>query len=119
MLCCAAFAGSSRRAEFAANQLWINRSGGYLKIEPLVHGNVKIYPVEVAVECAVEAAGKGLMIGIELTSPCADLVGKALDKGLLINVTVDSVIRLLPPLIINEAEADQICDTICELVEAI
>ena len=61
--------------------------------------------------------GKGLMIGIELDSPCTDLVGKAMERGLLINVTVDKVIRLLPPLIISDEEADRICDTVCELVE--
>jgi acetylornithine aminotransferase len=63
--------------------------------------------------------GKGLMIGIELDSPCADLVGKAIDRGLLINVTVDKVIRLLPPLTITDEEADQICDMVCELVESV
>ncbi len=63
--------------------------------------------------------GKGLMIGIELDSPCADLVGKALEKGILINVTVDKVIRLLPPLTITDEEADQICDMISELVEEV
>jgi acetylornithine/N-succinyldiaminopimelate aminotransferase len=61
--------------------------------------------------------GKGLMIGIELDNDCTDLVAKALDKGLLINVTAGSVIRILPPLIISDDEADQICDTICSLVE--
>ena len=61
--------------------------------------------------------GKGLMIGIELDSDCTDLVAKALDKGLLINVTAGSVIRILPPLIISDDEADQICNTICSLVE--
>ncbi|MCB1643998.1 MAG: aspartate aminotransferase family protein [Pseudomonadales bacterium] len=60
--------------------------------------------------------GKGLMIGIELDAPCGDLVGKALDKGLLINVTSDSVIRLLPPLIISDEEADQIVDILCNLI---
>lgn len=63
--------------------------------------------------------GKGLMIGIELDSPCADLVGRALEKGILINVTVDKVIRLLPPLTISDDEADQICDMVSELVEAV
>lgn len=61
--------------------------------------------------------GKGLMIGIELDDDCTDLVAKALDKGLLINVTAQSVIRILPPLIISDDEADQICDIICSLVE--
>lgn len=67
----------------------------------------------------VDIRGKGLMIGIELDSPCPELVGKALDKGLLINVTAEKVIRLLPALIMTDEEADQICDTICELIESI
>ncbi len=63
--------------------------------------------------------GRGLMIGIELDSPCGDLVQQALDKGILINVTADSVIRLLPPLIISDDEADQIVNLVSELVEAL
>ncbi|MGK0339170.1 MAG: acetylornithine aminotransferase [Candidatus Azotimanducaceae bacterium] len=63
--------------------------------------------------------GRGLMIGIELDSPCGDLVKAALHKGLLINVTADSVIRLLPPLIISDSEADQIVDIVSSLVEAL
>jgi acetylornithine aminotransferase len=61
--------------------------------------------------------GKGLMIGIELDTPCGELVGRALEKGLLINVTADKVIRLLPPLIISDEEADRICDIVSSLVE--
>ena len=61
--------------------------------------------------------GKGLMLAVELTSPCSEIVQKALDQGLLINVTADSVIRLLPPLIITDEEAEQICDVVCTLVE--
>ncbi len=49
----------------------------------------------------VDVRGAGLMIGIELDRPCADLVRQALDRGLLINVTADSVVRLLPPLIMG------------------
>ena len=56
------------------------------------------------------------MIGIELDAPCTDLVARAMAKGLLINVAVDNVIRLLPPLTISDAEADQIVDTICDLL---
>jgi acetylornithine aminotransferase len=66
-----------------------------------------------------DVRGKGLMIGIELEHPCTDLVQKALQKGLLINVAADSIIRLLPPLIIDEQQADQICDIVCGLVEAL
>ena len=61
--------------------------------------------------------GKGLMLGIELDEPCGDLVEKARNKGLLINVTSLNTIRLLPPLIISDDEADQIVDIICTLIE--
>lgn len=63
--------------------------------------------------------GKGLMIGIELDEPCTELVGKALDKGLLINVANDKVVRLLPPLIISDDEAAQIIDTVAEIINAL
>lgn len=63
-----------------------------------------------------EVRGIGLMIGIELNHDCAELVKLALEKHLLINVTASRVIRLLPPLIINQQQADTIIDTVCELV---
>lgn len=59
---------------------------------------------------------KGLMIGIELNRDCRALVKQALERGLLINVTHEKVIRLLPPLIISDAEADQIVDGVCHLI---
>jgi len=52
--------------------------------------------------------GKGLMLAVELDRPCKDILTLALDRGLLVNVTADSVIRLLPPLILTDAEADEI-----------
>ncbi len=60
--------------------------------------------------------GNGLMIGIELTEPCADLVPAALEAGLLINVTAERVVRLLPPLILNREQADQLLDLLCPLI---
>jgi len=65
-----------------------------------------------------EIRGKGLMLGIELEKDCAELVKQALAKGLLINVTAGNVIRLLPPLVITPAQADQIITTVTELVRA-
>jgi acetylornithine/N-succinyldiaminopimelate aminotransferase len=56
----------------------------------------------------VEIRGAGLMIGIELDRPCGELVRLALDAGLLLNVTADKVVRMLPPLIFSDAEADQL-----------
>jgi acetylornithine/N-succinyldiaminopimelate aminotransferase len=60
--------------------------------------------------------GLGLMIGIELERPCGELVSKALQCGLLINVTADRVIRLLPPLIMTEKQADLIVDQVSDLI---
>ena len=60
--------------------------------------------------------GRGLMIGIELDRPCADLVGQALAAGLLINVTADRVIRLLPPLILEPAQADLLVSELARLI---
>lgn len=64
-----------------------------------------------------EIRGKGLMLGIELDRPCGVLVQRALDTGLLINVTDNSVVRLLPPLILSDEQADTVCDSVCELIE--
>lgn len=61
--------------------------------------------------------GKGLMIGIELDQDANHLKGKALEKGLVMNVTRNTVIRLLPPLIIDQQQADEIVNTVCELIE--
>ncbi len=66
----------------------------------------------------IEVRGMGLMIGIELDRPCGELVKQALGANLLINVTQDSVVRLLPPLIITTAEADLIVERLAPLVLA-
>jgi acetylornithine aminotransferase len=64
-----------------------------------------------------EIRGQGLMIGIELDKPCGDLVNQALVQGLLINVTADNVIRLLPPLVMTQGEAQQMLDILCPLIK--
>ncbi|MFL0811570.1 MAG: acetylornithine transaminase [Agarilytica sp.] len=61
--------------------------------------------------------GKGLMIGIELDRECTELVERAKEKGMLINVTAGNTIRLLPPLIINDSEAQSIVDTVLTLIK--
>jgi acetylornithine/N-succinyldiaminopimelate aminotransferase len=60
----------------------------------------------------------GLMIGIELDRPCGELVKQALEQRLLINVTADKVVRLLPPLIINQDEAQQLVSQLSGLIKA-
>jgi acetylornithine aminotransferase len=64
-----------------------------------------------------EIRGQGLLLGIELNKDCGELVKQALAKGLLINVTAGNVIRLLPPLVISQAEADQIITIVTQLVQ--
>ena len=66
-----------------------------------------------------EIRGKGLMVAVELNAPCTQLIGAALDAGLLINVAVDTVVRLLPPLTMSDAEADAIVDGVVGLIEAL
>ncbi len=63
-----------------------------------------------------EIRGQGLMLGIELATPCSVLTQRAADKGLLISVTADNVIRLVPPLIMTEAEADELVSILAPLV---
>jgi acetylornithine aminotransferase len=65
-----------------------------------------------------EIRGEGLMLGIELDRPCGVLTQRAADAGLLISVTADKVIRLLPPLILAEAEADEIVERLAPVVKA-
>jgi acetylornithine/N-succinyldiaminopimelate aminotransferase len=62
--------------------------------------------------------GMGSMIGVELKEPCGELVKQALDAGLVINVTADNVIRLLPPLVMSEAEAAQVVERLVPQVKA-
>ena len=70
------------------------------------------------VEGVLEVRGLGLMIGIQLDRPCAPLVGLALQQGLLINVTADSVIRLLPALVMSDEQSDALVAQLAELVKA-
>ena len=66
-----------------------------------------------------EVRGQGLMLGIDLAKPCGALVQRALDAGLLISVTADTVVRLVPPLILTTAEADQIVAILAPLISAL
>jgi acetylornithine/N-succinyldiaminopimelate aminotransferase len=65
----------------------------------------------------VEYRGQGLMIGIELDRPCGDLLKQACEAGLLISVTADRVVRLLPPLIMTTAEADKVVSILAPLIK--
>jgi len=66
--------------------------------------------------CVREVRGLGLMLAVEMDHPCSELVSRALEQGLLINVTADRVVRLLPPLIISEAEVETLTARLCSLI---
>ncbi len=71
---------------------------------------------ELATGGVKEVRGMGLMLGIELAKPCGALVQRAADAGLLISVTAETVVRLVPSLILSLAEADQIAAILCPLI---
>jgi acetylornithine aminotransferase len=66
----------------------------------------------------VDIRGMGLMIGVELDRPCGELVSAALGAGLVVNVTADNVIRMLPPLVMSEAEGRMAVERLAPLVKS-
>jgi acetylornithine/N-succinyldiaminopimelate aminotransferase len=69
------------------------------------------------VEGVVEVRGQGLMLGIELARPCGVILTRAMEAGLLLSVTADTVVRLVPPLILSEAEADEIVTLLVPVIK--
>jgi acetylornithine aminotransferase len=63
-----------------------------------------------------EVRGTGLMIGIDLDRPCGEIVSEALKAGLVLNVTADTVVRMLPPLILNREQAELIVATLAPII---
>ena len=70
-----------------------------------------------AIAGVVEVRGEGLIIGIELNKPCGALLNRGAEAGLLFSVTADTVVRLVPPLIMTEAEADEVVARLLPLVQ--
>ena len=66
-----------------------------------------------------EIRGVGLMLAVELVEPCTQLINEAVERGLLLNVAADSVIRLLPPLTMSDDEADTMVDMVVGLIESL
>jgi len=69
------------------------------------------------IDGVADIRGMGAMIGVELARPCPELVRQALDAGLVLNVTAESVIRLLPPLVMSEAEARMVVERLSPIVQ--
>ena len=66
-----------------------------------------------------EIRGLGLMVAVELHKPCTEMIGAAVDAGLLLNVTTDTVVRMLPPLTMSDTEADTVVDKVVDLIDAV
>ena len=64
-----------------------------------------------------DVRGVGLMLGIELARPCGEILNRAAEAGLMLSVTADKVVRLVPPLILSEAEAAQIVAILAPLIK--
>ncbi|MBE0484207.1 MAG: aspartate aminotransferase family protein [Bacterioplanes sp.] len=86
------------------------RMGDYLRAQ---------FKQRIGADTLLEIRGRGLMIGLVLKEDCPQLMAKGLSFGILLNVTAGNVIRLLPPLNITEAEADDIVDRVCQLIETL
>jgi acetylornithine aminotransferase len=82
----------------------------------LSRGLAQALSAELASGAVHEIRGQGLMLGVELAKPCGALVQQCADNGLLISVTADTVIRLVPPLIMTETEADEVIQILSPLV---
>ena len=70
-----------------------------------------------AIAGVVDVRGEGLIIGIELNKPCGVLLNRGAEAGLLFSVTADTVVRLVPPLIVTEAEADEVVARLKPLIQ--
>ena len=70
------------------------------------------------VNCVHQVRGRGLMVGVEMNRPCKDLVQRALEAHVLINVTADRVVRLLPPLVMDEDTIDELVVRLGEIIRA-
>ncbi len=94
----------------ASENLMSNATEMGALIREIIHGKTK------SSGRLVETRGKGLMLGFQLDRDCPELVARALEAGLLINVTSGNTVRLLPPLLISESEATELANGVAELI---
>ncbi|PLW67503.1 aspartate aminotransferase family protein [Pseudohalioglobus lutimaris] len=94
----------------ASENLMSNATKMGALIREIIHGKTK------SSGRLVETRGKGLMLGFQLDRDCPELVARALEAGLLINVTSGNTVRLLPPLLISESEATELANGVAELI---
>ena len=112
------FGGNPLAMRAGVETVRIMEEDGLLKNAEVVGGALKAgLAKELAgVNGVVDIRGQGLILGIELDRPCATLLGRAAAAGLMISVTADKVVRLLPPLILKKEEAARIVAILCPLI---
>jgi acetylornithine/N-succinyldiaminopimelate aminotransferase len=114
------FGGNPLAMRAAVETLKLIESEGLLKNAEAVgeHLRAALRRELGGVEGVVDIRGEGLMIGVELAKPCGAILTRAADAGLLLSVTADTVIRLVPPLIFTRADADETVAKLAPLVKA-
>ncbi len=113
------FGGNPLAMRAGVETIRIMEEDGLLANATLVgkHLRTELTRALAGVEGVKDIRGRGLMLGVELSKPCGELVKRAADNGLLISVTADSVIRLVPSLIMTPAEADEVVAILCPLIK--
>jgi len=114
------FGGNPLAMRAAVTTLELIESEGLMRNAETVgeHLRAALRRALAGVDGLVEVRGEGLMIGIELARPCGVILTRAAEAGLLLSVTADTVVRLVPPLIFTTADADEVVARLAPLVKA-
>ena len=112
------FGGNQLATTAALTTVQVIENDGLIERAVVVGGLIRAGLAQALADCpgVVDIRGQGLMIGIELDRPCGELVNRALAAGLLINVTADKVVRLLPPLTLSVDEAHELVKRLAPLI---
>ena len=112
------FGGNQLATTAALTTVQVIENDGLIERAVVVGGLIRAGLAQALADCPgiVDIRGQGLMIGIELDRPCGELVNRALAAGLLINVTADKVVRLLPPLTLSVDEAHELVKRLAPLI---
>ncbi len=112
------FGGNQLATTAALTTVQVIENDGLIERAVVVGGLIRAGLAQALADCPgiVDIRGQGLMIGIELDRPCGELVNRALAAGLLINVTADKVVRLLPPLTLSVDEAHELVARLAPLI---
>ena len=112
------FGGNQLATTAAATTIDVIEKNGLMQNAQTVGALIRTSLAEALADVSgvVDIRGQGLMIGIELDRPCGELVARGLEAGLLINVTADKVVRLLPPLVFTADEGRELVARLAPLI---